>query len=103
VVSAYTTYEHESVPKRRFIKFRRRGIAQTKEYNKIIVLYILIFLADMKKKRVEWIGHVVRMDQGRKVKKIVESKLEGNRRRGRPRLRWLEDAEKNLRQMKIKR
>jgi len=73
-------------------------MAQIKEYNKIIVLYILIFLSDIKNKRLEWIGHVLRMDQGRTVKKMFESKLE-RRRRGRPRLRWLEDVEKNLRQM----
>jgi len=29
--------------------------------------------------------------------------LEGSRRRGRCRLRWLEDAEKDLREMKVKR
>jgi len=43
------------------------------------------------------------MDQGRTVKKIFENKLEGNRRKGRPRLRWLEDAAKDLREMKAKR
>jgi len=45
-------------------------------------------------KKMEWIGHVLRMDQGRTVKKVFESKPEG-RRRGR--LRWLEDVEKDLR------
>jgi hypothetical protein len=35
-------------------------------------------------KRLEWVGHVVRMDQVRKVNKIFESKQEGSRRRGRP-------------------
>ena len=35
------------------------------------------------------------MDQGRAVKKILESKPEGSRKRGRPRLRRLEDAEKD--------
>jgi hypothetical protein len=29
----------------------------------------LYIVADMKKKRLEWIGHVVRMDQGRTFKK----------------------------------
>jgi len=43
-------------------------------------------VADIKKKRLEWIGHVLRMDKGTRVKKIFESKLEGSR-RGRPRLR----------------
>jgi hypothetical protein len=37
------------------------------------------------------------------VKKIFESKPEGRRRMGRPRLRWLEDAEKSLWEMKVKR
>jgi len=54
----------------------------------------LDMVADIKRKRSEWIGLVVRMDQGRTGKKISESKTEGSRRRGRPRLRWLEDAEK---------
>ena len=63
----------------------------------------LHIVANIKKKRLEWIGHVVRMDQGRTVKKIFESKLEVSRRRGRPRLRWLEDAQKELHDTKFKR
>jgi hypothetical protein len=43
------------------------------------------------------------MDQERTVKKVSESKVEGSRRRGRPRLRWLEDVEKDLREKKTKR
>jgi hypothetical protein len=45
------------------------------------------------------------MDRGRVVKKIFESKLEGRRgrRMGRPRIRWLEDVEKDLREVKFKR
>jgi hypothetical protein len=42
-------------------------------------------------------------DQGKTVKKIFQSKLEGSRRTGRPRLRWLEEVEKDLREMKVKR
>jgi hypothetical protein len=39
------------------------------------------------------------MDQGRRVKKIPK----GSRKSGRPRLRCLEDVEKDLREMKVKR
>jgi hypothetical protein len=60
-------------------------------------------VADIKKKRLEWVGPVVGMDQGRMVKKIFESKLEGRRRKGRPRCRWLEDVGKDIREMKVKR
>ena len=35
-------------------------------------------------------------------KEIIESKLEGSRRRGRPRLRWLKDVEENLREMRVR-
>jgi hypothetical protein len=62
----------------------------------------LFIVADIKKKRLEWIGHVVRMDQGRIVLKIFESKPEGSRRRVRPRMRWLEGVERDVREMKIK-
>jgi hypothetical protein len=51
----------------------------------------------------EWIGHPVRMDHVKVVEKILESKMEGRRRMGSPRLRYLEDAEKNLRETKVKR
>ena len=47
----------------------------------------LDILTGIKKKSLEWIGHVVRMVQGRTVKKIFESKPDGSRRRGRHRLR----------------
>jgi len=43
------------------------------------------------------------MDQGRADKKVLESKQEGSRRRRRPRLRWIEDVEKALLEMKVKR
>jgi len=43
------------------------------------------------------------MNQGRIVKKIFESKPEGNRRKGRPRLRWLENVERDLWEREVKR
>jgi hypothetical protein len=60
-------------------------------------------VADINRKRQEWLGHVTRMDQRRFVKKIFDSKPEGRRKVGRPRLRWLDDVENDLRMMKIKR
>jgi hypothetical protein len=43
------------------------------------------------------------MDEGRTVKKVFESQLEGNRRSGTHRLRWWEGMEKDLWEMKVKR
>ena len=44
-------------------------------------------VAGIKKKKLEWIGHAVRIDQGSTVKKISESIREGSIRMGRPRQR----------------
>ena len=48
----------------------------------------------IKIRRLEWLGHVIRMNETRCVKKIFEGKLEGRRGRGRPRLRWIDDLRK---------
>jgi hypothetical protein len=53
--------------------------------------------------RLEWLGRVVRMDETRCVKKIFEGKLEGRKGKGRPRLRWINDVEDDLRKLGVKR
>jgi hypothetical protein len=63
----------------------------------------LDIVADIIKQSLAWIGRVVRIDQGGTVKKIFEREPEGSRRRRRPRLRWQEYTEKDLRGMKVKR
>jgi hypothetical protein len=42
------------------------------------------------------------MDYGSRLKKTLVSIPEGRRRRGRSRLRWLEDVEKDLLEMEVK-
>jgi len=51
----------------------------------------------------EWLGRVSRMNETRPVKKIFEGKLAGRRGRGRPRLRWMNDVEDDLRKLGVKR
>jgi hypothetical protein len=53
--------------------------------------------------RLEWLGHVIIMDETRSVNKIFEGKLEERRGRGRPRLRWINDVEDDLRELGVKR
>jgi len=54
----------------------------------------------IKIRRLEWLGHVIRMNETRSVKKIFEGKLEGRRGRGRPRLGWINN---DLRKFGVKR
>jgi hypothetical protein len=57
----------------------------------------------IKIQRLEWLGHIIRMDKTRSVKKIFEGRLEGRRGRGRPRLRWINDVEDDLWKLGVKR
>ena len=54
-------------------------------------------------RRLEWLGHVIRINETRSIKKIFEGKLERRRGRGRPRLRWTDDVEDDLRKLGVKR
>jgi hypothetical protein len=54
-------------------------------------------------RRLEGLRHMIRAAQRRVNKNIFESKPEGRRRVGGPRLRELEDAENDLRELKVKR
>ena len=51
----------------------------------------------------EWLGHVIRMNETWSVQKTFEEKLEGRRGKGRPRLRWINDVEDDLRKLGVKR
>jgi hypothetical protein len=56
----------------------------------------------IKVRRLEWLGDIIRINETRIVKTIFEEKL-GRRGRERPRLRWTDDVEDDLRNMGIKR
>jgi hypothetical protein len=57
----------------------------------------------IKIRSLEWLGHVIRMEKTRSVKKIFEGKLEGRRGRERHRVRWINGVEDNLRKLGVKR
>ena len=56
----------------------------------------------IKTSRLRWAGHVIRMDDERACKKIFEGKPEGRRRRGRPRKRWQDDVEEDLKRLGVR-
>ena len=59
--------------------------------------------ATVKVHRLEWLGHVLRRKYTKTVKSILDEILEGKRKRGRPRLRWMDDVEEDLRFMGVNR
>ncbi|PSN39256.1 hypothetical protein C0J52_25750 [Blattella germanica] len=64
---------------------------------------ILNIVAEIKAHRLEWLGHVIRMDDSIISKKILNSKPEGRRNVGRQKLRWLDGVEEDLRTLGVRR
>jgi len=58
-------------------------------------------IGDFKQKVLEYVGYLERISHRRVFKKVLESKSEGKRRMGRPRLKWLDDIEENLGEMEV--
>jgi hypothetical protein len=57
----------------------------------------------VKSRRLAWLGHMERIGEERMQRKLLHGKTEGRRRRGRPRKRWLQSLEKDLRIMRDRR
>jgi hypothetical protein len=57
----------------------------------------------IKVRRLECAGHLVRMCDDRTVKKVFLGKPDGRREAGRPKLRWLDCIENDLKWMGVKR
>ena len=57
----------------------------------------------IKVRRPEWAGHIVRMSDDRTLKKVFLGKADGRRKAGRPKLRWLDYIENDLKSMVVKR
>jgi hypothetical protein len=56
----------------------------------------------IKAQRMRWLGHVKRMEVGAMPRKMTEGRLFIGRRKGRPRLGWMDDVVVDLKAIKIK-
>lgn len=52
--------------------------------------------------RLRWLGHVERMEETRPPKRLLEGKPDGRRSRGRPKLRWLDGVEHDLKNIGVR-
>jgi hypothetical protein len=53
----------------------------------------------IKSRRMSWVGHAARIGEKRNVYRILVGKLEGKRPLGRPRRRWLDNIEIDLKEI----
>jgi hypothetical protein len=56
----------------------------------------------IKVKRLEWAGHLMCMNDSRNLKKILNTKLDGVRRVGRPKMRWEGGVDQDMRILEVK-
>ncbi|KAI5732183.1 hypothetical protein M8J77_022872 [Diaphorina citri] len=53
-------------------------------------------VANMRCRRMRWMGHVLRRDDESLIKSVWEGELTGTRRRGRPKLRWKDQIKRDM-------
>jgi hypothetical protein len=51
--------------------------------------------------RLKWLGHIRKMDKSLTCRKLTFFQLGGSRKKGRPKLRWLDDVLKDLTILKV--
>jgi hypothetical protein len=51
--------------------------------------------------RPKWLGHIRRIDESTLCKKLTLSQLEGSRKKGRPKLMWLDDVLEDFKTLKL--
>ena len=56
----------------------------------------------MRRRRLEWFGHVKRRGGTENIRAVAEMKMEGKRPRGRPKLRWNDTVRRDLKVWNIK-
>jgi hypothetical protein len=78
------------------------GIWRIRTNKELMALYQELYIvAEIKKARLRWLGHVERCQEDRVIKKLYMSKPEGRRSVGRLKMRWLDGVEEDLRKMRI--
>ena len=50
----------------------------------------------LRQKRLRWFGHIVRRDEVVEIEKMLELKIEGQRKRGRPVKQWIDMVEEDM-------
>jgi hypothetical protein len=59
-------------------------------------------VTDIKLRRSEWLGYLIRIKNNRIPKTLLDAKLDRKRKAGRPKLRWLDDSQTDLKITGIK-
>lgn len=82
---------------------QEEGIWRIRMNSELYVLYgEPTIVAEIKSSRIRWLGHLERMSEDRVARKVWRHRPEGRRGRGRPRARWLDGVEEDLRALGVR-
>lgn len=80
-----------------------KGVWRIRTNNELRKLYkSLSITEEISIQRLRWLGHVTRMDDSRYAKKAMAAQPYGKRKVGRPKKRWQEDVEEDLKHLGVK-
>jgi hypothetical protein len=54
-----------------------------------------------KSQRIRWLGHVERMEDNAMPKRMLKGRVYSKRKKGRTRMRWLDDIESDFKKMEV--
>lgn len=81
---------------------KENGAYRLRKNKELYTIYGDVKLSDyVRIQRLKWLGHLLRMDDGRTVKRLYQGYPEGVRARGRPRSRWKDKVSEDLQSFKV--
>ena len=78
-----------------------RVMLRDKMESTVIALTVNDLEKHLRLKRLRWFGHIVRREEKVEIKKILELKIAGQRKRGRRVKRWIDVIEEDMRKRGI--
>jgi hypothetical protein len=86
----------------KFGPVKENGVCRIRTYQELMHLYREPDIdSEFRKERLGWLGHVERMPEERTVKKVFKNIPERNRSLRKPRKRWVDDVENDLKKMGV--
>jgi len=77
-------------------RWRRRKNKEIREITKVPLITSYV-----KGQRIQWFGHIMRREETNEVRAAIEYKPTGRRPRGRPKKRWMDGVQQDLKRLEV--
>ena len=89
-------FQRLQATKRKMLRMICRVTLKNKVESTVIASRVGVDDLEKHLRQKRWYGHIVRRDDGVEIKKVLEFKIEGRRKRGRPMKRWIDVVEEDM-------